>query len=126
MNRSERAPKMEPVLRGDVAFGNSDEARKPRFRREQIVIVRVQISIRLAIADRKQLPLGVEQETKLHRIGQGFKFICEGSETSAGSLGSRNRFCERILQSRKGFIDFTLDAKIVHDLQGGFAFLRKR
>ncbi len=56
------------MLRGQIAFRNRDEARKPRFGREQIVEIGVEISVRAAIADGKKLAVRIEQEFEIHLL----------------------------------------------------------
>ena len=67
LDAGDRPAHPEPVRLWNVAFGDGDEAREPRFRGEQIVIRGVQASgavcVRRTIADRQQPALLViEQE----------------------------------------------------------------
>ena len=61
------APHPEPVLGRDVALGDREEAREPRFGGEEVVAVRVALAVARQIADRQELALGVEQEAVVHR-----------------------------------------------------------
>ena len=68
IDRRHRAPQPEPVPRRNLALGDRDETRQPRFRREQVVTIGIETPVGDAIADRKQLARGIEQEVELHRV----------------------------------------------------------
>ena len=56
----------EPVARRHVAFRDREQAREPRFRRQQVVAVRVEAVVGQRIADRQQLAFRIEQEREVH------------------------------------------------------------
>ena len=68
----DRASEMEPVHLRHVALGDRDEAGQARFRREQIVVRRIEpagaVGIGEAVADREQLALRIEQKPEVHRV----------------------------------------------------------
>ena len=65
---------MEPMLLRHVPFGDGDEARQPRFRRQQIVVRAIgapwAIGVGQAVSDREHAAPAVVQELEPHRIGQ--------------------------------------------------------
>ena len=66
---------MEPVGFGDVALGDREKARQPRFGGQQVVVRRIATTrplvVRETIADGEQLPLRVVEESEVHAIEQG-------------------------------------------------------
>ena len=65
---------MEPVLLGQVALGDGEEARQARLRGEQVVIGDVEaarpLGVRRAKADGEQAPPGVVEEAKIHGVAE--------------------------------------------------------
>ena len=61
------AAEPEPMLGGDVAFGDRKEAGEPRLGSQEIVAVRIERAFRREKSDRQQLAVAVEQETEVHR-----------------------------------------------------------
>ena len=55
------------MLRRHVALGDGEEAREPRLGSQEIVAVVVERTFVDQIADRQQLPVGIEQEAELRR-----------------------------------------------------------
>ena len=55
------------MLCGRIAFGDRDEARQPRLRRQKIVRRWIEPVRALVESDRKQLPLLVKQKREVHR-----------------------------------------------------------
>ena len=82
-NRRQRAAEAEPVAGRQIAFGDGDEARKTRLRREQIVIAGVEPAIGDPISDRQQLPLRVEQKAELHCIDQRPRALAQRGKAAA-------------------------------------------
>ena len=72
---------MEPVVLRDVAFGDGDEARQPRFRGEQIVEGRVEppraLRVRETVADREDAPSPVVEQTESHAVAQRRRTVCQ-------------------------------------------------
>ena len=66
-DRSGGAAQAEPVLRGNVAFGNCKEAGQTRLGSQEIVTVLIERAFVEEISDRQQLPVVIEEETELHR-----------------------------------------------------------
>ena len=70
----DRSSEVEPVHLRHVALGDREEARQARFRRQQVVVRRIEparaLGIREAVADREQLPLGFVEEPKSMRVEQ--------------------------------------------------------
>ena len=60
-DRRDRPPEVEPVRLGHVALGDREEARQARFRREQVVVRRIEparaLGIVQPVADGEQLAL---------------------------------------------------------------------
>ena len=62
----QRPPEVKPVFDRNVILRDGDEAGKPRFRGEEIVVGRVERVATLLIANGEQLPVAVEQKAKVH------------------------------------------------------------
>ena len=60
------------MLGGQIALGDGYEARKPRFRSQEVVEIGIETAIAVAVADREELAVGVEQEAEFHVVEHGF------------------------------------------------------
>ena len=60
------------MLGGQIALGDGDEAGEPRFRSQEVVEIGIETAIAVAIADGKELAVGIEQEAEFHVIEHGF------------------------------------------------------
>ena len=67
VDRRQGAAQPEPVLGGHIALGDGDEARQPRFGRQQVVEIGIETAVAAAIADGKELAVGIEQKAEFHR-----------------------------------------------------------
>ncbi len=67
----------EPVLGGHIALGDGEEAREPRFRGQQIVVVGVALPVARQVSDRQELALGVVEEAVVHRYGEAARRVGE-------------------------------------------------
>ena len=72
------------MLHRDVALRDRDEAREARLGGQQVVAARVERAVGDPVADREQLPRGIEQEAELHRRERG-------SRPSASARSRRSR-----------------------------------
>ena len=63
------------MLGGQIALGDGDEAREPRFRSQEVVEIGIETAIAVAVADREELTVGIEQEAELHAVEHGFREI---------------------------------------------------
>ena len=61
----------------DISFGHGEQAGEPRLRCEQIVAAGVEPVIGDRIADRQELPLGVDEEREVHRERHGARRLGE-------------------------------------------------
>ncbi len=75
MDAGHAASQVEPVGFADVALGDREKARQPRFGGQQVVIGGITTAwplvVREAIADGEQLPLRVVEKPEIHVIEQG-------------------------------------------------------
>ena len=55
------------MLCRDIAFGDREEARKPRLGSQEIVTVLIESAFVDEISDREQLSVGIDEEAELHR-----------------------------------------------------------
>ena len=94
-DRGDRAAEPEPVAGRNVALGDGDETRQPRFGGQQIVAVGVERALGHQIADREQLALAVEQKAEFHRQRHGPGGLFQDREphlqASAASADGRGR-----------------------------------
>ena len=82
------APEPEPVLHRDVALRDRDEAREARLGGQQVVAARVERPVGDPVADREQLPLGIEQEAEL-RAANPARPMPRASAAAARERGPR-------------------------------------
>ena len=62
----QRATQRVPVRGGDVALDDRDIAREPRLRRQEVVVVQVELVAGGVVADVKELPFAVVEELEVH------------------------------------------------------------
>ena len=61
----------------NVPLGNGNKACEPRLGRQQIVTTWVEAVIGNAVADREELPRGIEEKAKFHRVEHRFRELGE-------------------------------------------------
>ena len=75
-----------------IAFGDRDEARKPRFGGEQVVTVGIERAVVDPVADREELARRVEEKAEFHRVEHRLRELAERSrravERPGGARGS--------------------------------------
>ena len=75
----------------DVALGDRHEAGEASFRREKVVVARIQLCVADAEPDREQLADGIEQEVELHLPGESLGKVGDRLEAS-NEYGRRTWF----------------------------------
>ena len=76
----ERAPQPKPLLLRRVALGNGHQRREPGLRGQQIVVGGVEARAAGVVANGEELARGVEEETKVHGIGDGDRAFAERAQ----------------------------------------------
>ena len=69
------------MLGGQIALGDGDEAREPRLRSQEIVEIGIEAAVAAAVADGKELAVGIEQKAEFHAIEHGLGEIGDRRET---------------------------------------------
>ena len=90
--------------RRNFTLRDGDETRQPRFRREQVVTVWIETPVCDAVANRKKLARGIEQEVELHRVEHRARSRGEFRDAPLERSGCLARACGDILIERRGII----------------------
>ena len=80
----ERPPQGRPVLDGQVALGDGQQAGGARLGREQVVERGVQLLLVHPVANVQQVPAGVVQKPEVGLPGQGIQRLCQPHEAPRG------------------------------------------
>ena len=90
-DRIERPAERGPVAHRHVALGDGQQAGQARFRRQQVVIARVELLLGDSVADVEQAALAVVQETEVGFPGQCFAARRHGAQALHGEGRGRLR-----------------------------------
>ena len=83
--------KPEPVPRRQVALGDGDEARKARFRGQQVIGAFVERAVANHVADGKEQALLVQEEAELHGQRHFPRRAADGRQSGREIVGRKPR-----------------------------------
>ena len=92
-----------------IPLGNGDETGKPRLGGQHIVIARVEVALRHAVAEREQVAIRVIEKAKIHFTEQSVYLCSHVLKPSGESIrllrthGKRHRQCFPIVRCPRHF-----------------------
>ena len=96
------AAEMEPVAGGNIALGDGEETRQPRFRRQKIVAIGIERAFGREAADRKQIALAVDEKAEVHGQRHRARLVLQPLQPQSQGSGLFDVACKIVAMGRDG------------------------